>query len=410
MARKEWYDPKKPKVKAGTGLSFNLVEAMQGDDWFANSELIVERKSGKVRQAGASQAHGKFIDLFKRSCELDLYCFLRGVMGHWFLDKNLHKPVADWLTTFPPYRKMILMPRNHGKTCMVAQGIPLHAMIQPKATNIYFKNQPGSHLKLVLAGETEEMAVRNLRVIKTVLEGNVLFRALWPHLVYENPRRQAPKWSDDQIIIPRDRNFPEPTVRALGVGGAVTGMHPNMLIKDDLTTQRAANEPATMGKTIEWHTDSRALFAEAETDIEFITGTYWANYDLPHFIEENDPTVQVNTEWRRMVDYDGNILWPGKFGFKGAVEQLQKEHGIKFPLLYLNESQGEGLTEFFMSDVRDYELRGGAIHFDENDLDVALTNAINRPEDAEPPPQRGMDFYTHLSVNNLDYLRNTRGG
>jgi len=396
--------PKKPRP--GSGLTKALLEAMDGDDWRANAEFVIERKTGKVRQAGASRAQGAFVEMFKRSCEQDLYCFLRGVMNHHFLDPKLHKPVCDWLTGFPPYRKMLLMPRNHGKTTIVAQGIPLHAMLQPKDRNIYYPGMPGTDLRLVLAGETEEMAVRNLRYIKMALENNLLMRALWPHVCWENPRRQAGKWSDDTIIIPRATAYAEPTIRAIGVGGAITGMHPIMLIKDDLTTQKAANEPPTMAKAIEWHTDSRALFANPEKDLEFITGTRWANFDLPGYIQDTDPTVEVNKEWRRVVQ-DGQILWPYKYGYPGAIEQLHKEHGIKFNLLYMNEATGDGLTDFIVSDLREYELGGGVIRFDENELDEHLRSAVNDPAPEISAP-RGMSLYTALSLGNLEYLRNTR--
>lgn len=405
MARRRndrhWSEPAKERA-----LTPALLEAMGGDEWKRRAELVIERKTGKVRQAGAARAEGAFIEMFKRTCERDLYAFMRGVMNHYFLDPNLHKAVCDWLTTVPPHRKMLLMPRNHGKTTLVAQGIPLHAMIQPAATNIYYPKMPGTYLRLVLAGETEEMAVRNLRYIKMALENNALLRALWPHCVWENPRKQAPKWSDDTIIIPRDTQFAEPTIRAIGVGGAITGMHPIMLIKDDLTTQKAANEPPTMAKSIEWHTDSRALFANPDTDLEFITGTRWANFDLPGYIADTDKTVEINKEWRRVVQ-DGKVLWPFKYGYPGAIEQLQKEHGIKFNLLYMNEAMGDGLTDFLLSDLREYELSNGVIHFVENELDEGLRVAVEKPEE-EVKLTRGMPLYTALTIGNLQYLRNTR--
>jgi len=394
-------------MKPGAGITRALLKALGGDEWKERTELIIEKKTGKVRQAGASRAQGAFVEAFKQTCEQNLYVFLRGVLNYWFLEPKLHRDVCDWLVRVPPYRKMLLMPRNHGKTCIVAQGLPLHAMIQPKTSNIYYPGMPGAHLRLVLAGETEEMALRNLRVIKTVLENNPLFRALWPHVVWDNPRRQSQKWSDDTIIIPRDSNFPEPTIRAIGVGGAIVGLHPIMLIKDDLTTVRAANEPSTMAKAIEWHLDSRALFANPDTDLEFLTGTRWANYDLPGYIQDTDPTVEVNTKWRRIIDDENKVIFPSKYGYEGAIEQLQKEHGIKFSLLFLNEAHGEGLTDFLASDLREYELRGGSLWFTENDNDVALADAVNAPA-VEPQLERGMSLYTALSVGNMEYLRNTR--
>lgn len=371
-----------------------------------DQELTIDRRTGKVRQAGASQAEGKFVQDFKETCEKDLFAFLDGIMDCWFLEPALHKPVCDWLTHFPPFRKMLLMPRNHGKSTIVPRGIPLHMMIQPKEGNIYFPGEIGNHLRLVIAAETETMAVAHLRVIKATLEGNPLFRALWPHVVWENPRRESPKWSDDQIIIPRDANFAEATIRAVGVGAAITGAHPRCLIKDDLTTEKAANEPPTMAKAIEWHQDSRALFANPDRDLEFITGTRWAAFDLPSFIQDNDPSVEVNSAWRRVVE-DGAVIYPSKYGYPGAVEKLQKEHGIKFNLLFLNEVGGSDLCDFLISDLREYTIEGDNIVFTEQPIDGILEEATNRPA-RDPEPPRGMDLYQALNISNLQYLRNSR--
>lgn len=384
-----------------------LIDLMGDDSWKRRAELVVERKTGRVRQAGASRAEGEFVQLFKATCERDLFAFLDGVLNYFFLEPALHKPVCDWLTRIPAYRKMLLMPRNHGKSTIVGRGIPIHAIIQPAATNIYYPGQPGTHLRLVLAGETEERAKEHLRVIKAALENNILLRALWPHATWDNPRKQAPVWSDTVIICPRDTAYPEPTIRGIGVGGAITGSHPNMLIKDDLTTERAANEPSTMAKAIEWHTDSRALFANPDKDLEFITGTRWAAYDLPGYVQEQDATVEVNTEWRRVVQ-DGKVIYPYKYGYDGAVEQLMKEHGVKFQFLFMNEATGGDATDFMLSDLREYELSGGVIRFRESDQDEALRVAVEKP-DAEPVLQRGMDFYTAYNLMNIEYLRNTRG-
>ncbi len=379
----------------------------KGERWSAKAELYVEKGSGKVRQAGAAQVEGEFVRKFKKICEQDLFAFLDGVLNYWFLQPELHRPVCEWLTTIPPRRKLLLMPRNHGKSTIVGRGIPLHALIQPKDSNIYYPGHPGTHLRLVLAGETEARAIDHLRVIKSALADNVLLRALWPHACWDNPRKQAPTWSDTVIICPRDVEFAEPTIRGIGVGGAITGSHPNMLIKDDLTTEKAANEPSTMAKAIEWHMDSRALFANPDKDLEFITGTRWAAFDLPGYVQDNDPTVEFNKDWRAVVNRDGKIIYPFKYGFEGALQQLQTEHGVKFPFLFMNEISGKDTTDFMISDLRDYVLSGGVIKFQENMQDEELRLAVGKSE-PDVQLERGMDLYTALNVGNMEYLRNTR--
>lgn len=397
-------------MKKRTGVSFDALPGgsdHEKPDWLRRAELVIEKKSGRVRQAGASDAEGEFVRKFKRRCEHSLYAFSDGVLNYHFLQPELHKPVCDWLTTFPPYRKMLLMPRNHGKSTLVGRSLPLHALIQHKDSNPYFPGQPGTNLRLVMAGEIESRVIDHIRIIKGALENNALLRALWPNVVWDNPNRQAGKWSDTELLVPRETNFPEPTIRGVGAGSAITGAHPNMIIKDDITTERAANEAPTMQRMIDWHDNTRALFANPDTDLEFITATYWAAYDLPNYIEKNDPTVEVNTQWRQLV-HDGKVIFPKKYGFPGAVEQLMKESGVRFNFMYMNTVAGKDITDFMSSDLRDYALRGDSLYFTSDERDDSLQEVKDQPRGPKPEELRGQSLYTALNYENMGYLRSTR--
>ena len=341
---------------------------------------VVVQPNGQPRQAGASQAEGDQIVAWRTRAEKSLYFFSVGVLGYDFLSPSLHGAICRWLTRVPPFRKMLIIPRGHGKTTLVGQSLPLHIWIQPREHNIYLAQQPGTSARILLVGETEQRATDHLRVIQAHLETNETLRGFWPHLCWDNPRRQARKWNDTELIVRREREWPDPSLRAIGAGGATTGAHPNVLIKDDLTTERAANEPTTMQGVINWHTNSRALLASPATDLEFITCTRWAVNDLPGHVIANDPTVEVNTLWRSITDGDKPI-WPEHptYGADGAIARLMSEFGTRFPLLYQNSVVDSGLVDFSAADVRKFELRGDTIHFTEDDRDAALSGDLNAP-------------------------------
>jgi hypothetical protein len=220
---------------------------------------------------------GRAIKRMRKRAEESLYFFCKGILNRHFLTPALHKPVCEFLQTIPPFRKLVLMPREHAKTAIVSGGLPLHIIIQPAATNIYFPGLEGSECRIMLAGENLRMARKNLRVIESTHSENKLFRALWPHRVWEQPRRQSKAWNQDALIFPRDNEWPDPTLWALGVDGAVTGARPNVMIKDDLVSVEAANSDVVMDSAIEWHRVSRALLDTYEIEsgmqsLEFIIG------------------------------------------------------------------------------------------------------------------------------------------
>ena len=354
------------------------------------SELVVDRKTGEVRQAGASSS-GEYIQSIRRRAEQNLFYFAKGILGCWWLTPTLHRPICEWLQRIPPRRKMLMIPRGHGKTTLVGQCLPIHMLIQPKE-NIYFPGIDGTNTRILMCGETEGRAKDHLRVVEHHFEQNELLRGLWPHLVWRNPRKDSKKWNDTEMILPREQEYPDPSMRAIGVGGAVTGAHPNVLIKDDLTTEAAANSPVVMQTAIDWHVNSRALFSTPHTDLEFITCTRWAVADLPEYVMTQDHTVEVNEDWRQMI-VDGQPIYPENFGQEGAVDALMKQFGTRFPLLYMNSVVDSQLVDFDVADLRFFRLEGETIKFHEDERDMDLHRVMNMPVTMQHVDLRGKSVY-----------------
>jgi len=337
----------------------------------AATELVVDRATGAVRQAGADGT-GPWLLAFRERAERSLYTFTKGVLGRDYLTPSLHKPTCDWIQRTPPRRKLALLPREHAKTTIVSHGLPLHIFIQPEEANGYWPGVPGSDMRIVLACETEQRATDHLRVLQTTLETNPLVRALWPHICWDNPRAQSKKWNDREMIIRRAHEFPDPSIRAIGVGGAITGAHPTILIKDDLIALEAANSPTVMQTAIQWHVASRALIND-DRCLEFLIGTRWAVHDLYSHITKTDPSVDVLV---RSVLEDDIPIYPEKFSL-AKVAQLRAEFGVMYPLLYLNRATDAALTDFVMDDVRTYVRAAGSaeIAFPDDARDEALATA-----------------------------------
>lgn len=337
-------------------------------------EVVVDRRTGAVRQAGADTS-GEFIAGFKRAAERSLFTFCVGVLGRTYLTRGLHEPVCDWLTDFTVgRRKGLLLPREHAKTSIVAHGMPCHMFIQPAEENIYFPGMAGSDTTIVLACETEERGADHVRVIESAFESNEILRGLWPHVCWDKPRQQSKKWNDSEMIVAhphRETEFPDPSLRTIGVGGAITGAHPLVLLKDDLISDKAADSPALMHTAIEWHRVSRALINRPDC-IEIIDGTRWAAYDLYRFIQEEDASVQ----WliRRALE-DGQPIYPERFSL-ATLDRLRQEFGIKYPLLYLNTAIDAALTDFDMAEVRAYRIVGRQLVFDEDARDAILADRV----------------------------------
>jgi predicted phage terminase large subunit-like protein len=112
-------------------------------------------------------------------------------------------------------------------------------------------------LTIGIFSHTRPIAKAFLRQIKQEFETNETLKEWFPDVLWENPQKQSPKWSEDEgIVVKRRSNPKEATVEAWGVvDGQPTSKHFAVLIYDDVVTKESVTTPEMMLKT----TDSLAL-------------------------------------------------------------------------------------------------------------------------------------------------------
>lgn len=130
---------------------------------------------------------------------------------------------------------------------------------------------------------TKDIARKFLKQIKLELENNRELVAVYPDVLWADPKRQAPLWSVDKgLIVRRDGNPKEATIEAHGlVDGQPTGAHFSLRVYDDVVTLESVNTPEQVQKTTEawelsdnlgargedgmlraWHVGTRYSFAD----------------------------------------------------------------------------------------------------------------------------------------------------
>lgn len=349
-----------------------------------DAEVVVDAATGTIRQAGTVDSPaGPFIQRFRRLAERSLYVFAKAVLDLTRLTPTLHAPACDWLQRVPPYRKLLLLPRDTYKSSMVAKALPIHLLIQPRESNAYFPGRDGASTRILLANETATNAEHFLRWIEGRFESKAKLRALWPQCCWDNPRKQSRKWNEKEMVIPRADDYPEASIETIGVGGAITSRHYDVLCKDDLISLEAANSPLVMQTAIEWHKASRALMDDPDKSLEFMVGTRWSVADLYSDIIDTDPSVDVMV---RSIIEDGKSILPDVFSLE-TIGRLQREFGTLFPLLYMNCASDPTLTDFAEADLRVFAIEGDRLRFDEDERDLALRERHGAPRSPVAAPR-----------------------
>jgi hypothetical protein len=106
-------------------------------------------------------------------------------------------------------------------------------------------------LTVAIFSHTKPIAKAFLVQIKRELESNDCLKELFPDVLWREPAREAPKWSENEgIVVKRASNPKEATIEAHGlVDGQPTSRHYGLLVYDDVVTVESVGSPEQIKKT-----------------------------------------------------------------------------------------------------------------------------------------------------------------
>lgn len=170
----------------------------------------------------------------------DLYFLLRYILKADYADN-------DWCfarcreVQAEPNDHLDLWAREHFKSTIITYALTIQDIL----------NDP--EVTIGIFSHTRPIAKGFLRQIKREFEGNEDLKRLYPDVLWANPQKEAPKWSeDDGIVVKRKSNPKESTVEAWGVvDGQPTSKHFKVLNYDDIVTRESVGTPEMMAKTTE---------------------------------------------------------------------------------------------------------------------------------------------------------------
>lgn len=149
-----------------------------------------------------------------------------------------------------------------------------------------------------------------LRQVKREFETNPKLRELFPDIIWENPERDAPKWSeDDGIIVKRKGNPKESTIEAWGlVDGQPTSKHFALMVYDDVVTASSVTTPEMIAKVTQAWETSLNLSTEGGR-VRYI-GTRWHHADTYQEIIRRGAAIERRHPITKNGDADGEpVLW-----------------------------------------------------------------------------------------------------
>lgn len=268
-------------------------------------------------------------ELVKEAAEADLLTFIRLVAPHRMLGA-VHEELCSWWGREDAMdNQLVLLPRDHQKSAMIAYRVAWWITKHPETTILY-------------VSATANLAEKQLKAVKDILLSDI-YRFYWPEMVNENEGKRE-RWAVDEISVDHPKRKLEgvrdATIKAAGITANVTGLHCNVAVLDDVVVPD--NAYTQIGRDAVRAFYSQLSSIESTGAKEWAVGTRYHPGDLykdmmemseSYYDEENDIDVEhaVYEVFERVVEINGEFLWPkqrrtdGKtFGFD-AKELARKK-------------------------------------------------------------------------------------
>jgi predicted phage terminase large subunit-like protein len=144
-----------------------------------------------------------------------------------------------------------LWAREHYKSTIITFALTIQDVL----------NDP--ELTVGIFSHTRPIAKGFLRQIMREFATNEQLKAAFPEIFWADPKKESPKWSeDDGIVLKRKGNPKESTIEAHGlVDGQPTSKHFRLMVYDDVVTRESVTSPDMIAKVTEAWELSRNLTA-----------------------------------------------------------------------------------------------------------------------------------------------------
>jgi predicted phage terminase large subunit-like protein len=182
-------------------------------------------------------------------------------------------------------------PRDHGKSEIFCIAYPLRRICEDP------------NIRILIVQKTAGEAEKTLAVIKQEMESNDDLKAYYaPHwrqttghadicnaggTVSADGGKKEAAWQQRKIYVKRRRRGKDPTVEAVGVGGAITGGHFDIIILDDVEDDENTKTTERLKTLLSWFSGTILQLREPQTKI-IVVGTFKTNaQDIYNMILEN---------------------------------------------------------------------------------------------------------------------------
>ncbi len=174
---------------------------------------------------------------------------------YWLLTTALNRPDMqnDFLFSRcmevqeEPNEMLDLWAREHYKSTIITFGKSIQDILRSHGDDPLEPRE----CSIGIFSHTRSIAAGFLGQIKSELETNTLLKYIFPDILYQDPEKESPSWSEQGgLLVKRKDNQKEMTVEAWGVvDSQPVSVHFTHLVFDDIVVPGSVTSPEMMMKT-----------------------------------------------------------------------------------------------------------------------------------------------------------------
>lgn len=265
----------------------------------------------------------------------DLFFFNKEILGFKDMTERTHEETCQMVHSSGD-RKILLLPRDTFKTSTVTIGHTLQKIAQDP------------NIRVLIDSEVRPKAVKFLGVIKNFIEGTFNPRY---HQIY-GIRKKEPGWQTEEITIAnRTVDHKEPTVSTAGVDVTKTGFHYDLIICDDLHSEKNVTSREQIEKVIYHYKIVLSLLDPNGTLI--IIGTRWHDRDLYQHILDHEKDFQIII--KKAIQDDGSLFFPERLSKRYLARKRASQGSHLYSMQYQNEVVDDETAVFKKSQIKYYK-------------------------------------------------------
>jgi hypothetical protein len=287
---------------------------------------------------------GKAEDLYdemRDKADSSLYWFTKVVMNFRDLTDSFHLPVCIQVEEDEELQDAgYLMGRAHFKS----------TIWKCRLLRKYLRNHEE---RFLIIGESDTVAKSKLIDIKWHILNNQLLRWLYPEL--QSIDTQNTKWTDAEILLPREGSYDEPTFTCDGIGAKRTGFHYTEITFEDVIGDKAASSEAVMDAAWDWIEYSRGLLHDPSKSKRRMIGTRWKHGTGD--VYGRAMIAMPGMKWYiRAAIEDEKPVFPERFSLATLASIRREEGDYKFNCQYMNNPSIPGSVDFEPGWIQEYDV------------------------------------------------------